>query len=105
MSCEQRISPHASIPLHAAPNHEFRKCPEVLILHEIIFRRISTYKIPKKSRIAFIPLVLKSTRINTSGNKDLKSIRINTSGNKDLKSFRINTSKNRGKYPFWTSSC
>src|SRR5580704_14405100 len=93
MSCEQRISPCASISVPTAPNHEFGKCPEVLILHDIISRRISTYKIPKKSCISLIPINLKSTRINTSGSKDLKSSRINTSGNKDLKSFRINTSK------------
>jgi hypothetical protein len=96
MSCEQRISPHAAIPFHSAPNHDSRKCPEVLILHEIIFPRINTYKIPEKSRISFIRITFKSTRINTSGAKDLKSIRINTSGNKDLKSFRINTSKKHG---------
>jgi hypothetical protein len=40
---------------------------------------------------------LKSTRINTSKNKELKSRRINTSGHKDLKSFRINTSKKQGR--------
>jgi hypothetical protein len=40
---------------------------------------------------------LKSTRINTSGSKDLNSSRINTSGTKDLKSCRINTSKKQGR--------
>jgi hypothetical protein len=43
--------------------------------------------------ISFILNDFNSTRISTSGAKDLKSFRINTSGNKDLKSFRINTSK------------
>src|SRR5580704_12107168 len=93
MSCDHRISPHAPISLDSAPNHEFQKCPEVLILNDIISRRINTYKILKKSCISLIRINLKSTRINTSGSKDLKSSRINTSGNKDLKSFRINTSK------------
>src|SRR5580700_7533830 len=93
MSCELRISRQAANRPHPAQNHDLRKCPELLILHDIISRRINTYKIPKKSCISLIPLNLKSTRINTSGSKDLKSIRINTSGNNDLKSFRINTSK------------
>jgi hypothetical protein len=96
MSCEQRTSPRTSVPIQAAPNHDPQKCPEVLIPHEIISPRINTYKIPKKPRISFIRITFKSTRINTSGAKDLKSIRINTSGNKDLKSFRINTSKKHG---------
>ena len=97
MSCEQRISLHSAISSHAAPNHGFRKLPDLLILHEIISRRINTYRIPKRSRISFIRVTFKSARINTSGAKDLKSIRINTSGNKDLKSFRINTSKKPGR--------
>jgi hypothetical protein len=50
-------------------------------------------KIAHFPRIPFIPNDFNSTRINTSGAKDLKSPGINTSGNKDLKSFRINTSK------------
>ncbi|MGB6431749.1 MAG: hypothetical protein WBF06_14280 [Candidatus Acidiferrales bacterium] len=29
MSCEQRISPRASVSLHAAPNHDSPECPEV----------------------------------------------------------------------------
>jgi hypothetical protein len=94
MVCGQRISPRACTFAHAAPNHDSQKLPDLLILHQIISRRINTYGTPKKSRISLIPLALKSPRINTSGAKDLKSIRINTSGNKDLKSFRINTSKN-----------
>jgi N-acetylmuramoyl-L-alanine amidase len=57
------------------------------------FLRINTSKIFQKSRILLIPLDFNSTRINTSGAKDLKSPGINTSGNKDLKSFKINTSK------------
>src|SRR5580704_14109011 len=93
MSCELRISRQAANRPHPAQNHDLRKCPELLILHDIISRRINTYKIPKKSCISLIRINLKSTRINTSGSKDLKSIRINTSGNKDLKSLRINTSK------------
>jgi hypothetical protein len=54
----------------------------------------------KKFSISCISLIshdFNSTRINTSGNKDLKSIRINTSGSRDLKSFRINTSKKQGR--------
>ena len=97
MSCEQLISRHASVSLHRAQNHDFQKRPDLLFLHAIISRRINTYKIPKKSRIALIRINLKSTRINTSGNKGLKSCRINTSGNKDLKSRRINTSKKGGR--------
>jgi hypothetical protein len=93
MSFGHRIQPHASILRTRTPNHDFRKPPDLLILHEIISLRINTYKTPKISRNAFIRIALKSTRINTSGAKDLKSRRINTSGNKDLKSFRINTSK------------
>jgi hypothetical protein len=92
----QRISPRASISRYAAPSHDPRNLPDLLILHDIISRRINTYKTLKNSRIAFIPKDFKPTRINTSGAKDLKSPRINTSGNKDLKSFRISTSK---KYP------
>ena len=99
MSCEQCISPRASISLPTTPNHDSRKLPDLLILYDIISRRINTYKTSKNSRIAFIPKDFKSTRINTSGTKDLKSFRINTSGNKDLKSFRINTSKKHRRGP------
>jgi hypothetical protein len=49
------------------------------------------------SPISFALIDLKSSGINTSGNKDLKSPRINSSGHKDLKSFRINTSKKQGR--------
>jgi hypothetical protein len=59
--------------------------------------RINTSKNISIFCISFIGNHLKSTRINTSGNKDLKSPRINTSGHKDLKSFRINTSKKGGR--------
>jgi len=97
MTCGQSISRHTATPLDRAPNREFRNLPDLLFLHAIISRRINTYKIPKKSRIALIRINLKSTRINTSGNKGLKSCRINTSGNKDLKSRRINTSKKHGR--------
>jgi hypothetical protein len=49
------------------------------------------------SRILLIRMDFNSTRINTSGNKDLKSNYFNTSGAKDLKSRRINTSKKQGR--------
>src|ERR1700685_4317112 len=49
------------------------------------------------SRILLIGMDFNSTRINTSGNKDLKSNYFNTSGAKDLKSRRINTSKKQGR--------
>jgi xanthine dehydrogenase accessory factor len=104
MSCEQLISRHASVSLHRAQNHDFQKRPDLLFLHAIISRRINTYKILKKSRIALMRMNLKSTGINTSGNKGLKSSRINTSGNKDLKSRRINTSKKHGR-GVWESAC
>jgi hypothetical protein len=42
MSCGQRISPHASITLPTAPNHEPQELPDLLILHTIICRRINT---------------------------------------------------------------
>jgi hypothetical protein len=61
------------------------------------YPRINTSKNISSSHISFIVNHLKSTRINTSGNKDLKSPRINTSGSKDLKSRRINTSKKHGR--------
>ena len=61
------------------------------------YSRINTSKNISSFRISFIGNHLKSTRINTSGNKDLKSPRINTSGSKDLKSCRINTSKKQGR--------
>jgi xanthine dehydrogenase accessory factor len=104
MNCKPPISRRPATSLPAAPNHKFRNLPDLLFLHEIISRRINTYKIPKKSRISLIRINLKSTRINTSGNKGLKSSRINTSGNKDLKSRRINTSKKRGR-GVWKSVC
>jgi|SRR5580704_2901498 hypothetical protein len=59
--------------------------------------RINTSEKFTISRISLIRNDFNSTRINTSGTKDLKSIVINTSGNKDLKSFRINTSKKQGR--------
>jgi hypothetical protein len=59
--------------------------------------RINTSKKFPIPRISLIRLDFNSTRINTSGNKDLKSIRISTSGSKDLNSFRINTSKKHGR--------
>jgi hypothetical protein len=63
------------------------------------FPRINTSENFPTSRILFIRVDFNSTRINTSGNKDLKSPRINTSGAKDLKSRRINTSKKQGRGP------
>jgi hypothetical protein len=59
--------------------------------------RINTSKNILSFCISFNGNHLKSTRINTSGNKDLKSPRISTSGHKDLKPFRINTSKKGGR--------
>jgi hypothetical protein len=59
--------------------------------------RINTSENFSISCISLIHHGFKSTRTNTSGNKDLKSLRINTSGSKDLKSFRINTSKKQGR--------
>jgi len=77
---------HAKIP----PNSHFA-CPNSF--------RISTSENSSTFRIPFILSGFKSTRINTSGNKDLKSFIINTSETKDLKSFRINTSKKQGCGP------
>jgi hypothetical protein len=66
--------------------------------------RISTSKKISIFCISLIRHHLNSTRINTSGNKDLKSPRISTSGAKDLKSCRINTSKKHGR-GVWKSAC
>jgi hypothetical protein len=68
------------------------------------YSRINTSKNISSFRISFIGNHLKSTGINTSGNKDLKSPRINTSGSKDLKSRRISTSKKHGR-GVWKSAC
>jgi hypothetical protein len=73
---------------------ERRKNPPITQVYARNFPRINTSRIFRESRISLIPLDFNSTRINTSGAKDLKSPGINTSGNKDLKSFRINTSEN-----------
>jgi hypothetical protein len=59
--------------------------------------RINTSEKFLVSRISLICYGFNSTKINTSGNKDLKSPGINTSGSKDLKPFRINTSKKQGR--------
>jgi hypothetical protein len=67
---------------------------------QVVPRNLSRINSSEKILLFPIPLIsghLKSTRINTSGNKDLKSFRNNTSGTKDLKSFRINTSKKHGR--------
>jgi hypothetical protein len=87
------IPPEAPVHLYVPQNQHFQRFSELLILHGMKSRRINTYKIFQKSRIALIPDDFKFTTINTSGPKDLKSPRINTSGNKDLKSRRINTSE------------
>jgi hypothetical protein len=74
-------------------NQHFQEMSNLLILHDIKSPGINTSKKSRNSRIPIIPIDFNSSRINTSGAKDLKSSRINTSGNKDLKSRRINTSK------------
>src|ERR1700691_610298 len=78
-------------------NQHFQEMSNLLILHDIKSPIINTSKKSQNSRILIIPIGFNSSRITTSGAKDLKSSRINTSGNKDLKSRRINTSKKGGR--------
>jgi hypothetical protein len=82
---------------HPSQNQHFHQIPELLILHAIKSSRINTSKNYEISPIVLITNDFNSTRINTSGDKDLKSPRINTSGNKDLKSNHFNTSKKHGR--------
>jgi hypothetical protein len=88
-----RISTYKSARLQHSCNQHFQDLPELLILLTLISIRINTSKFSQIPRIPFIPIHLNSTRINTSGAKDLKSPRINTSEHKDLKSNHFNTSK------------
>jgi hypothetical protein len=78
-------------------NQHFQHPTELLIPHVLISLRINTYKNFQIPRNPLITLNLNSTKINTSGAKDLKSPRINSSANKDLKSPIINTSKKQGR--------
>jgi hypothetical protein len=88
-----RISTYKPRRPQPSCNQHFQDLSELLILLTLISIRINTSKISKIPRIPFIPIHFNSTRINTSGAKDLKSPRINTSVNKDLKSNHFNTSK------------
>jgi hypothetical protein len=92
-----RISTYRPARAQRFCNQHFQHHTELLILHVLISIRINTYENSQNPPIPLIPINLNSTKINTSGDKDLKSPRINTSGNKNLKSNHFNTSKKQGR--------
>jgi len=78
-ACPPPLPPRTTRPRRIITSANFHYISELRILHNLKSFRIRSYKILKKSRICFITLDFKSTRIRSSGNKDLKSFRINSS--------------------------